>query len=507
MWAVFYYIASQKTYSYIGPNALVKTKSKCNNCIIKDFLRRFIMNIFSAKIKKVFCFTLSISLLFSNVNIFAQNMTLPSTRQLVKEEIWPLLVQDLEPALTETQVSFDKLVKAIQTEDVAQYQRLISEYQTNLKEASHIYSRYKSRYHAYDAFLTSEEATSEVARLARQYEKAGEELPQYFVLEEDVLFSKLRSEVTGIEKLSHAELAEKLIGAESEIPYLQENLLNHFNYKDMIDFHKIDMKAYRLDFKSANNIRKHLKPADVLEFAYQRIKTNSSASIKAGVDLNLKLHTNPEEIFSFISGIRKYTRNFRHVKVPSYLKLMKTIRGMNFAARENYLLTEVTTDLTEGNIKLIKDIEKLQTETRLPFVKKLMQSGPMIILGSAIIALTITSIAAGRDFSSSSMDPGRFAEVKTAIENNDINLTTEDVVAFYDSDRADALIASDMEHAITFANMALSEKEMENAMELWKQRKQDESTQEKETNHSSIKTSLLNNSNPGSVEQYGVGTL
>ena len=458
-----------------------------------------------SKIKKIFCFILSISLLFSNTNIFAQDMKLPPTRKLVKDRIWELLINDLEPALVETQEAYDNLLKAVQTGDTARYKRLISEYQANLKKASNIYSRYKGRYNAYDAFLTSEEATSEVARLARQYEKAGEELPQYFILEEDIIFAKLENQVAWLEKFSDTEIAKRVIGIESDIPYLQEVLLNRFNYQDMIDFHKLDKKAFNLDFKSAKNIREAVTPADVLEFAYQRLKINPSA--KAAVDLNLQLHTNPEKIFSFISNIRKYTRNFRHVKVPSFLKLMKTVRSMNFAARENYLLTEVTTDLTEGNLKLIRDIEKFQTETRLPFVKKLLQNGPIVLVASVIIALTVTVAAAGSNFEFAPMTPDKFADVQIAIENDDPNLTVEDMITFYDSDRADALIANDIGHALTFANIALSEKEMENIMELWAQKKQEEIQEETESDKKFIKTSLLNSDNQSDIEQYGVGTL
>lgn len=457
------------------------------------------------KIKKIFCLILSISLLLSNINIFAQNMKLPPTRQLVKDRIWELLINDLEPALVETQEAYDNLLKAVQTGDTAQYKRLISEYQANLKKASKIYSCYKGRYNAYDAFLTSEEATSEVARLARQYEKAGEELPQYFILEEDIIFAKLENEVAWLEKFSDTEIAKRVIGIESDIPYLQEVLLNRFSYQDMIDFHKLDTKAFNLDFKSAKNIREAVTPADVLEFAYQRLK--SSPATKAAVDLNLELRNSPEKILSFISNIRKYNRNFRHVKVPSFIKLMKTVRGMNFVARENYLLTEVTTDLTEGNLKLIRDIEKYQAETRLPFVKKLLQSGPIVVLASVIIALTVTAEAAGSNFTSAPMTPGKFAEIQTAIENNDPNLTVENIITFYDSDRADSLIANDIGHALTFANIALSEKETETLMELWEQKKQEEIQAETESDKKFIKTSLLKSDNPASIEEYGVGSL
>ena len=419
------------------------------------------MNKFSSKIKKTFCLILSISLLFSNINVFAQDMHIPATRPIIKEQLWNLLIKKLEPALVETQYSYEQLYKAVQAGDAARYQPLIADYQRNLANASHIYSEYKGIYNAYNAFLTQEEATAEVERLARQYLAApGEELPQHFVLEEDVLFSKLRSIIGKFDNMTPAQISEEMLGFKSEIPFLQENLLHHFERLDMMDYHRINMRAYKLDMKSSKYI--HVKPHEVLEYAYKHL--NSQA--RAGADLHLQLSTNPEEIIPFIRSMKRYYRNFKQVKVPSFIKMFRNLRSMNYAARENYLLTEVTTDLTEGNLKLIKDIEKFQTGTRAPFVKNLMKSGPLVIIGSIAIALTVTYIAAGNNYTASSMTPGKFAELKTAIENNDPNLTVEDLFNFYESDRAEELIINDIDHALAFSNMILSAKETENDMQL-----------------------------------------
>lgn len=444
--------------------------------------------------KKIFCLALSTTLLFSNTNLFAQEMSLPGTRQLIKKEIWPLLVDELEPALTELQVSYDKLIKSIMTEDPTRYRPLILEYQTNLEHASHIYSRYKGRYNAYNSFLKSEEDTEVIARLIRQYYDAGEELPKYFVLEEDILFSKLKSSIKGLGDLPHAQVAQKMLSIESDIPYMQASLLNHFHYEDMLDYHKINMRAHRLDTKSAKYIRENIKPADVLEYAYRSLSTKG----KAGVDLHLQLHNSPEEIFSFIKGMKRYYKNFRNVKVPSFLKLMKTIRGMNFAARESYLLTEVTKDLTAGNIKLIKDIDAFQTTTKVPFVKRLIQGGPMIVVGSVLIAFTITALTAENSFAASSKGINNFEEIKTAIENNDPNLTMEEIMAFYQSDRTESLIANDIDHAITFANIILSTKAMEEEMDEISAQQQEQQNVEQDVNVS------LQQDNQN---DYGVGTL
>ncbi len=443
--------------------------------------------------KQFFCLILSTTLLFPNTNLFAQNMSLPSTRQIIKSEIWPILIDKLQPALIETQASFDKLLTAVQKGDVSNYQRLISEYQTNLKNASHIYSRYKGKYNAYNDFLKAEEIYPEI-RLARQYGKTGEELPEIFILEEDVLFGKLNGEIEWLKGLSNEDIARRIIGIDSDLPYLQEILLNRFHYEDMIDYHKIDMKAYTLDLNSANYIRKHLKPEDVLEYAYNSL--NSKA--KAAVDLNLKLHYSPEKIHSFITGIRKYYKEFRHIKAPGYIKLMKTVRSMSFAERENYLLNVVAPDLTEGNRKLIKDIETLQNTTKTPFVKKLMSGGPMIIIGSILIACTITSIAEGNNFTADSMSPKKFVEIQESIEKDYTNLKIDDILAFYESDMAEKPITENLEHAIIFTNIVLSAQKMEEIAA--------KQTEQEYTNQYII-DSLPQGDEPDYDKNYGVGSL
>ncbi len=494
----------QKTYLNIGPNALVNTKIKCNNYIIKKLLMGCIMKLLSSQIKKLFCFTLSISLLFSNVNIFAQDMNLPPTRQLVKDEIWPRLME-LQPALVETQTSFEELFTAVQTGEVAQYQKLISKYQENLKNASHIYSSYKGKYNAYDAFLTSEEFTPEVARLARQYGKPGEGLPEFFILEKDVLFGKINSEIEWLKGQSNEEIARRIIGLDSDLPYLQEVLSNRFHYEDMINYNKIDMKAYNLDSKSAKYIREHLTPEDVLGYAYQSLnyKSKESKAVKAAVDLDLKLHYKPQDMHTFIKGIREYYRKFRHMQAPGYIKLMRSVRAMSFAERENYLLNVVAPNLEKGDRKLITDIVKSHP-TQTPFIKKLLSEGPMIIIGSALIVFTITSIASANNFTPVSMSPGKFAEIKQAIDANDPNLTLKDITAFYDSPLAEQVISKDLDHAILFSNIVLSAKHIEESME--EKQKVDEQKTEEYTLEQ-IKVALPQNDTSSYEKDYGVGNL
>lgn len=458
-----------------------------------------IMKLFSSQIKKIFCLSLSVSLLFSNVNVFAQDMNLPPTKQLVKDEIWPRLM-DLKSALVETQTSFEELFTAVQTGEVAQYQKLISEYQENLKNASHIYSSYKGRYNAYDAFLTSEEFTPEVARLARQYGKPGEGLPEFFILEEDVLFGKINGEIEWLKGRSNEEIARRIIGIDSDLPYLQEVLSNRFHYEDMIKYHKIDMKAYNLDSKSAKYIREHLTPDDVLGYAYHQLNSRSKA-VKAAVDLDLKLHYKPQDMHTFIKGIREYYRKFRHMQAPGYIKLMRSVRAMSFAERENHLLNVVAPNLEKGDKKLITDIVKSHP-TQTPFIKKLLSEGPMIIIGSALIVFTITSIASANNFTPVSMSPGKFAEIKQAIDANDPNLTLDDITAFYDSPLAEQVISKDLDHAILFSNIVLSMKYMEENMKSI----QNKQKAEKYTLQQ-IKDALPQNDSSSYDKDYGVGTL
>ena len=356
-------------------------------------------------------------------------------------------------SLSDAQSSFQKLVNAIQSKS-PEAPRLLAEYKQKADIAAQSYFDYITQLRSFESYTEDISEIGVLKRLAKQYSEKQYKIPTIHNLKDNVIITHFRDKVAALTEENIFEITEIEI---RELSDIHSNLLTKFENDILLDYSKLQTKVSDINTYATRMAREYLKPADVLLAAYSDLTAAQKIAFRA----NLKLREHPERLGSVIRDIRRYLRttNPNNSPVFSFFRLLRELRGMNMVERENYVA--YLTDLKSGHKQLLQDIGTLEGSTvRKLTVKKMMKIAPMLIIGTILVATTITEVNAQNKFSNQTMSHRNLKNISDNIKKGDVSLT--EAMEYYSNPASESEIVKDIDHAFNFALLAEAKSAAEN---------------------------------------------
>ncbi len=399
---------------------------------------------------KISCLILSLFIL-APTEIFAQNMdlTIKIPAELKSE------IASVNLSLYDAQAALDDLLKASQSGSL-KTPELLERYKGATKIAVQKYSDYIATLRGFERYL--DDIPGELSRLASQYAEKQTKIPLLYNAEENLIAKQLEYEVEKLDEVIISKLAKKDIQKLSD---MHTYLINNFESKILEDFSRVPMKTAEINKESARIISTYFKPEDVLLAAYEDLAKEGKIAGKAGIldgfKANLRVRQNPPttgELISIVTDIRKYLRKTNLSGKPgfSFFKLLKDLRGMNMAEREEYVA--FLTDLKPNQRKLLEDIGTLPEKGARKLTVKKMLNGPLLIVGTALVVATITEVYAQNRFSNQTISNTNLSKSYKDIKEGNISL--KEALDFYTHPSNESEIIKDIDFAMGFYKFALA---------------------------------------------------
>ena len=472
-----------------------------------------------SKLKKCLCLTLSIFLLTSNMQVFAQEA---KELDFVKENL-DLITKELD--LIKDTYEFDQNINNLRNilekeiklsiEDPIEYLREVSfeakEGTFYPKSIKNFMSEYKVTREKYYALSCSTKDIIEKGVLSELSYKYNGNLrllnkSEKEMLDISVAFPPVRH---AYDVLNAAEPANKILAnTYCIVPHgrFRVTWINNEDIPKLIQSvkyfeNKIDeMKAGLTKiYKARGELLRHtFTPADILEYAY---KNGILPKEKAGIKLTLEAMDADVSVNSLVKSIRKYLTEFgTKVKSEKYsASLTKKLKGMTLAERAKYV--DELTELKLGSKTFISDFEKLDSSAK-KYVGKAITKGmwELPLIGAIITAAIITEITADNNFNPAyTASIKDISEMKNKIENGEATL--QEQWLFYTDERNESLIQKDAVHTLHFVKLAQGAMEAE---EILLEAEKENKAQENKAIENSI---LKNYQKQANKTDFGVGTI
>ena len=407
----------------------------------------------SLKIKQFFCLVLSFILLTPPGTLFAQNMdlTMHIPANLTKD------MTSINLSLYEAQEAFDNLVKALDSnsKDVP---ILLSKYKEKAGIAAQNYFNYVTNLRSFERYLDDISDVGVLKRLAQQYAKRQNKIPTLYNIKENIIIGHFRNKIARLNESNIYDISKIDI---QELSDIHSKLITKFEDDLFLDYSKLHTKLAKINEESARIIREYYQPTDVLLAAYEDLRANEKIAFRA----NLNLREHPERLGTVIKDIRKYLRKTNLSGRPgfSFFRLLRELRGMNMVERENYVA--YLTDLKPGQKQLLKDIGALEDRgVRKLTTKKMLKAGPLMIIGTILVATTISEVSAQNTFSRNTINSSKLKEISDDIKAGNVSPT--DAIEYYSSAASESAILKDIDHALSFAEFAVAKSNAEDDMKI-----------------------------------------
>lgn len=452
------------------------------------------------KLKKCLCLTLSIFLLASNVQVFGQEIPIMSYIESMSE--------------------FDKDIESLR-----KIFQGIEEHYANPKKAlgglwSHFFDYARDFETKYTNFMNVNIKNYEYIKeyaINNNYEDIVKILSeeQSFIdqkiikLEELLPKDAVQIKVSGtrserlIEEAKSKKYSAYSIGYDETVAvWIKDE--DVVKIKGYIEHYREEIermsKIGNLNTKVRNQIvREHITPADILEYTY---KTGMLPKEKAGVKLTLEAMDADVSVASLVKSIRSYLTEFgtkiKDVKYYPVASLTRELNGMTLAERTQYV--NELTELNSGSKAFIKDLNELDRPTKR-YVGKSITKGnwALPLIGSILVAATITELRAENNFSASANLP----LMKKKIEDGEASPAEK--WQFYTNKRTEELVKTDPVHTLNFVQLASQAYQEEQALE--------EKVAEEENNkvqlNDTINTMIINGYNNSGelIKNLNIGSL
>ena len=242
-------------------------------------------------------------------------------------------------------------------------------------------------------------------------------------------------------------------------------------------------------------LRQSCTPPSVLEYAY---KNGMLPKEKAGVKLTLEAMDADVSVNSLVKSIRQYLTDFgTKIKDPG---LMKKLEGMTLAERTKYV--DELTELQSGSKKFIEDLNKLDKPTKRYIGKNIIHgtwATVGIMVGLTLLFELIPQNSNANNINKSLEIMDALDDIAYKIENGEA--TMPEMLYFYTIPENEYLILNDPLHTLNFVKLAQGVMEAEEILlEAEKENKAKE--------NKAIENSILKNyQKQASKTDFGVGTL
>ena len=394
----------------------------------------------SFKVKQIFCLVLSFILLIPSTSL-AQNMDASiSIPETLKTNMTSTNI-----SLSEAQSAFEELATARKNKS-PEAPRLLAQYKQKADIAAQSYFDYITQLRSFERYTEDISEVGVLKRLAKQYAERQYQVSTIHNLKDNVIITHFRDKVAALTEENIFKITEVEI---RELSDIHSNLLTKFENDILLDYSKLQTKVSEINNYANRMVREYLKPTDVLLAAHSDLTASQKIAFRA----NLKLREHPERLGTVIRDIRKYLRttNPNNSPVFSFFRLLKELRGMNMAERENYVA--YLTDLKSGQKQLLNDIGAIEGSTaRKLTVKKMMKTAPMLIIATILVATTITEVSAQNKFSNQTMSHRNLKTISDAIKEGDVSVT--EAMEYYSNPASESEILKDIDHAFNFALLA-----------------------------------------------------
>ncbi len=243
-----------------------------------------------------------------------------------------------------------------------------------------------------------------------------------------------------------------------------------------------------------------ITPIEILEYAY---KNDMLPKEKAGVKLTLEAMDADVSVNSLVKSIRKYLTDFgtkvKDVKYYPEESLMRELEGMTLAERTKYV--DELTELQSGSKEFIKDFNKLDRPAKR-YISKNITGGAWVSVG-LVVGLTLLFELIPQNSNANNINKSleimdTLDDISYKIENGEA--TMAEMLYFYTIPENEYLILKDPVHTLNFVKLAQGAMEAEEILEAEKENKAKE--------NKAIENSILKNyQKQASKTDFGVGTL
>lgn len=413
----------------------------------------------SLKIKKFSCLVLSSVLLIPNT-IFAQNMD-------VNIRIPASFKNDITKtnlSLYEAQTAFEELMQAVGSNS-SQTTKLLERYKDKAEIAAQNYFEYVTNLRSFERYVEDVSDIGVLKRLANQYAERQTKIPTVYNLQDNIIITHFRDKV--------AELTESNISAitqanREEISEIHKRLISTFEDDILLDYSKLHTTVDKVNRESAKIVKDFIKPEEVLLAAYEDLSKGGKIAARDAFNANLRLHQRPpttRELMGVVTDIRKYLKKTNISGKPgfSFFRLLRELRGMNMAEREKYVA--FLTDLTPKQKQLLKDIGTLENKaTQKLTVKKMLRTGPLLIVGTILVATTITDVNAQNHFSDQTLNNTKLNQIANNIKRGDASPTV--AMEYCSIPASESVVMRDVEHTMNCATLAMAKSAAEDDIDI-----------------------------------------
>ena len=481
-------------------------------------------------IAKSLCLLFSFVLLFSNVQIFAQEISAPNLMAEINVVDLQRNLESLRLKFKQAEKSLNNLLKELENAPhyteylVSVYEDLpkesweaLSKWKDVVNEPSSKYFKYFKNYKNEMTVLFNEHMLFVTdVNLAKKY--VQNEASKRIIERLGYKYTSVPAVYPGLKKLELGydmvlDFFEDMLqkANPSDVKLIQkefENMHTYFNIRFTVDsnnFSKVATDALKIDNKTYRYIRDIISPKDVIKYAYEHLSVEQRNALRLVLQL-------PEEETTLLSTVREIRRHIRYFGTKStdnfsFFKLLRRLRPMDQAARAEYI--KQVTGFTPGQKQLLKDISALDKkfirktilwDDTLEFSQKTfgkaLNAGILIGIGAVVSAVTIREVKSNNNFNNYTLTPAALAKIKKDIENGTAN--EEDIWLFYSSESSEKAVVSDSFHTLNFIKLAADIADAEYLIQnIQKQNKEEE-----------IENKIIENStNIRSLEKFGLGTL
>ena len=459
------------------------------------------------KLRKCLCLTLSIFLLASNMQVFAQEA-------IVLDEI----SLDFELS-AKKMINRTAEIKRLINEPAREYSNRYEPHLANRIE--NFISNVERMKELYEDFIIKENNITHYGKMSSLSEKSAMDIlaseyinnDYYFAIssireQDKIIFNKLNYFIkifqnvpvkVGNNDNPLVTLKSRLSEENSKeldncISYLEKR----FSPSEAIkDFQRYKQEVYP---KISSYFEKAVSSTEILEYAY---KNGMLPKEKAGVKLTLEAMDADVSSNSLVKNIRKYLTDFgtkiKDVKYYPEESLMRELEGMTLAERTKYV--DELTELQSGSKEFIKDFNKLDRPAKR-YVGKNIIHGTWVSIG-LMVGLTLLFELIPQNSNANNINKSleimdTLDDISYKIENGEA--TMAEILYFYTIPENEYLILKDPVHTLNFVKLAQGAMEAEEILEAEKENKAKE--------NKAIENSILKNyQKQASKTDFGVGTL
>ena len=454
-----------------------------------------------SKLRKCLCLTLSIFLLTTNIQVFAQEVQNPY-RNI------PILasnrIENLKYFLSEMEKHKSNMLsyglrghgndmKYVAT-DFKYFDEWVK-YYVKLKDFIREYQGSINEPNLYDFIKTYKEILQKPTQKLLAYKYTANHpkinFRKYARTEDGVMLSKLQEFYSKIDKKYHNNTAEL------------DNIFNTKIIKEWEGFHKyleemikmmesFSEEIYQQSMEIQNQIiREKITPANVLEYAYKesmfsKEKASTKLALEA-MDADISAKTLVTDIMIYLKefNIRTKDITMEHPTNLLYRANMGYSLKEKLAERAKYV--EELTQLKSGSKEFIKDLNKLDEPTKR-YISKKITGGAWVSVG-LVVGLTLLFELIPQNSNANNVNKSleivdALDDIAYKIENGEA--TMPEMLYFYTIPENESLILNDPVHTLNFVKLTESVMAAEEILEAEKENQEQETKATTENVENSI---------------------